>query len=161
MTSGRRNAGRRGSRSGSAGRTAGAQVGARQFPRTARVNEVLREVLAEELEELAAADGRLELLTITGVKCDPDLRHATVLLASMPGPAKEALSEVRGRLQAAVARQVRLKRTPQLSFDVDPAITHGARVEEIIRAIHAAEAGSGSVPAETGDGGALDPDDGQ
>jgi ribosome-binding factor A len=120
--------------------------GARHFPRTARVNEVLREVVAEELEELAASDPRLDLLTVTAVQCDPDLRHAKVLMASLSGPARDALSADRARLQAAVARQVRLKRTPQLSFEVDPAITHGARVEEILRSIHGPEPG----PAGTG-----------
>ena len=40
----------------------------RRYPRSARVNEVLREVLAEALERLADADERLALLTITGVE---------------------------------------------------------------------------------------------
>ena len=84
----------------------------RHYPRIARVNEVLREVLAEELELVAGSDSRLELVTVTAVNCEPDLRHATVLLASLPEPARAALGEARVRLQAAVARQVRLKRTP-------------------------------------------------
>jgi ribosome-binding factor A len=29
-----------------------------------------------------------------------------------------------------------MKRTPQLSFSVDPAITQGERVEEILRELH-------------------------
>lgn len=126
-------------------------VGSRQFPRTARVNEVLREVLAEELEEVAGSDPRLGLITVTGVECDPDLRHATVLLASMSGPAQAALEEARTRLQSAIGRQVRLKRTPHLTFEVDPAITHGQRVEEILRGLHAAgQPGppAGTAPAE-------------
>jgi ribosome-binding factor A len=101
----------------------------------ARVNEVLREVLAEEIELVASSDPGLELMTVTGVTCDPDLRHATVLLASLPVEAHDALDKARVRLQAAVARQVRLKRTPQLSFEADPAVEQGERVEEIIRAL--------------------------
>jgi len=89
----------------------------------ARVNEVLREVLAEEIEVLGSTDARLELVTVTAVSCEPDLRHATVLLASLPDTVREALGEVRPRLQAAIAHQVRMKRTPQLSFQVDPAWT--------------------------------------
>lgn len=113
--------------------------GARRFPRTARVNQVLREVLAEELELLAASEPRLELLTITAVLCEGDLRHATVLLASLSEDAKAALAEMRPKLQASISRQVRLKRTPQLTFEVDPAIAHGELVEEIIRSIHASD----------------------
>ena len=65
------------------------------LPRMARVNEVLREVLAEEIELVASSDPRLELVTVTGVACDPDLRHATVLLASLPVEAHDALDEAR------------------------------------------------------------------
>lgn len=114
---------------------------AHHYPRMARVNEVLREVLAEEIELVASSDPRLELVTVTGVACDPDLRHATVLLASLPVEAHDALDKARVRLQAAVARQVRLKRTPQLSFEADPAVVQGDRVEEIIRALHEAPPG--------------------
>ena len=107
--------------------------GRRRYPRTARLNELLREVLASELERLADTDDRLLLATITHVEVAPDLRHATVLLSS-PDPATvEALGEHRIRLQAAVGRQVRLKRTPQLCFVADAAIEMGRRVEAILR----------------------------
>lgn len=107
----------------------------RRFPRRFRVNELLREVLADELERLEDNDERLGLLTITAVEIEPDLRHATVFLSSLTPVAEEALAEHRARLQAAIGKQVRLKRTPQLSFEVDPGVTQGARVEEILRGL--------------------------
>jgi ribosome-binding factor A len=116
----------------------------------ARVNEVLREVLAEEIEVLASTDARLELVTVTAVSCEPDLRHATVLLASLPDTVREALGEVRPRLQTAIAHQVRMKRTPQLSFQVDPAVGHGELVEEILRELRSSgelREGSSAEPA--------------
>ncbi len=124
-----------------------------RYSRMDRVNEVLREVLADEIELVAASDVRLELLTVTAVSCEPDLRHATVLLASLPEPARAALGEARPRLQAAVAHQVKLKRTPQLSFEPDPAVAHGARVEEILRAIRSQDEarGAGGIGGEAGD----------
>jgi ribosome-binding factor A len=78
-------------------------------------------------------DERLGLLTITAVSCEPDLRHATVWLASLSDEEAEALGELRVRLQAEISRQVRLKRTPQLTFQTDPAIVQGTRVEAILR----------------------------
>jgi ribosome-binding factor A len=105
----------------------------RRFPRAARINEVLRQVLAEEIERLVDTDERLTLLTITAVETDRDLRRA-VLLFSRLGPTEiEALDEARVRLQATVARQVRLKWTPLLSWEQDPAIVDGQRVEDILR----------------------------
>lgn len=125
----------------------------RHYPRIARVNEVLREVLAEELELVAGSDSRLELVTVTAVNCEPDLRHATVLLASLPEPARAALGEARVRLQAAVARQVRLKRTPLLTFEADPAVAHGARVEAILRAIHSEDEARTALGGDEGGSG--------
>jgi ribosome-binding factor A len=120
----------------------------------ARVNQLLREVLAEEIELVAAADSRLELVTVTAVACEPDLRHAKVLLASLSDPALAALGEARPRLQKAVAQQAKLKRTPQLSFAEDPAIVAGAKVEEILRAIQVEDEARGPAP----DGGQEPPE---
>ena len=113
----------------------GRQPTNRHYPRTARVNEVLREVLAEALERLEGDDARLGMLTITAVRAEPDLRHATVLFSSLPDGAEEALVEHRVALQAAIAQQVRLKRTPQLAFVADPAVASGQRVEDILRGL--------------------------
>jgi ribosome-binding factor A len=113
-----------------------------RFPRTARVNEVLREVVAGEIERLSDYDERLLLVTVTAVESEPDLRHATVFLSSLGEPAREGLEQQRVRLQAAIGRQVRLKRTPQLTFSADPAVADGERVEEILRRLDGPGAGA-------------------
>jgi len=95
----------------------------------------LVQVLGDALERLRDDDDRLALLTVTGVDTDPDLRHATVFMASLPDGALPALEARRTQLQAAIAREVRLKRTPTLSFVADPAIAAGERVEEALRRI--------------------------
>ena len=105
----------------------------RRYPRTARVDELLREVVADELERID--DDRLGLVTVTGVTTDPDLRHARVWLSSLGDDAVSALAEHRPRLQAAIGRQVRLKRTPTLEFKADPAVAAGGVVEDILRAM--------------------------
>ena len=107
---------------------------ARRYPRMARVNELVREVLAEEIE-LLQGDGRIGLLTVTHVEVEPGLRRARVLLSSLTEEAEGALAENRARLQAALGRQVRLRRTPQLTFEADPAIETGSRIEDILRGL--------------------------
>lgn len=108
----------------------------------ARVNELLREVVAEELERISVADERLSMLTVTAVHVDPDLRRGKVLLSSMPAGAEQALEQHRTRIQAAINRQARLKRTPQLSFSTDPAVEIGMRVEDILRDLRTGEGGA-------------------
>lgn len=116
----------------------------RRYSRLDRVNEALREVLGDALE--LVDDERLDLVTVTGVRCDPDLRHATVWFDTLGSREEvaEALTEQRVRLQAAVARQLRLKHTPELTFGPDPAIAVGTRVEEILRGLQ--NAGLQSAP---------------
>lgn len=123
----------------------------RRYPRTARVNELVREVLADELERLS--DPRLGFVTLTGVDVTGDLRQATVwysvldLAAGASGaePASvhedtaDALRSATAHLKAVLGRQVRLKYTPDLAFREDPAMAHGARVEQILRELHAAD----------------------
>jgi ribosome-binding factor A len=97
------------------------------------VNQVLREVIAEAVERLADHDERLGLVTVTAVDTTPDLQRAVVYVSSLPEDAAVALVEQRVHLQRVIARQVRMKRTPQLEFEPDPAVAHGWRVEEILR----------------------------
>lgn len=118
-------------RTGRGGRSAAQQT---RYPRVFRLNQVLREVLADEIERLS--DGGGELLTVTGVTVEPDLRHATVWLSSLSPGARDLLEHHRVELQGAVARQTTMKRTPRLTFEVDPAVVHGAAVEDALRRIH-------------------------
>jgi ribosome-binding factor A len=115
----------------------------RDYPRTARVNELLREILGDALEQMD--DERVDLVTITAVEVDPDLRHATVFFDTLEGgdaddTAIDVLGELRVRLQRAIAREARLKRTPELTFRPDPAVRGGERIDQIIRDIHRGEA---------------------
>ena len=65
--------------------------------------------------------------------CYTSLRPPTRTTTS--GELAEALAEHRARLQAAIGRQARLKRTPELVFRPDTVIRQAQRVEEIIREI--------------------------
>jgi ribosome-binding factor A len=121
---------------------------AKRYPRSARVNEILREVLADELERMEDKDERLGLLTVTAVQCDPDLRHAVVLFSSLGEQEERALADIRVRLQAAVSTQIRLKRTPQLRFAADPAVAEGLKIEEILRRLPRATAPETEPPGD-------------
>jgi ribosome-binding factor A len=106
-----------------------------RYSRIARVNELCREIMADELELIE--DERLELVTIINVDVDPDLRRARVDFSSLgegEDEAAEALEEHRHRLQSAIAKQARLRNTPELRFSVDTVIQYAARIEELLAA---------------------------
>jgi len=111
---------------------------ARDYPRTARLNTLVREIIADQLERID--DERLELVTVTAVDCESDLRRAVVQFDSLRGAEDDeavlgAFGELRPRLQKAVARQARLKRTPELRFEPDVVIRSAERVDEVLRGI--------------------------
>lgn len=109
---------------------------ARTYPRSARVNEVVRESIADELERMN--DPRLALVTITGCDVAPDLRTAKVYFGALdqsPAEVAEALQHAAPHLRAVLGREVRMKYLPRLEFLPDPAIESGRRVEDILRSI--------------------------
>jgi ribosome-binding factor A len=103
--------------------------------RMRRVNESVRHVLAEALPDLK--DPRIGLVTVTGVDTAPDLSHATVYVSVLGSGRKQrasllGLEAAHGLLQSRLARELRLKRTPQLTFEYDPTIERGVRMTRLI-----------------------------
>lgn len=103
--------------------------------RMRRVNESVRQVLAESLPELK--DPRIGLVTVTGVDTAADLRYAVVYVSVLGSARKrtatlEGLAAARGLLQGRLARELRMKRTPQLSFEYDPTVERGVRMTQLI-----------------------------
>jgi ribosome-binding factor A len=112
------------------------QSSARDFPRTARVNELVREIVADALTDVAG--DRADFVTITGARVSDDLRHAVVYYDTRDGESQDdeaahVLGEVRVKLQAAINREARIRRTPQLVFEADPAVRGGERIDRIVR----------------------------
>ena len=103
--------------------------------RMRRVNESVRHVLSEAVGELK--DPRIGFVTVTGVETAADLRHARVFV-SVLGSQRErdrtlaGLAAAHGVLQARIARELRMKRTPQLAFEYDPSVERGVRMSRLI-----------------------------
>jgi ribosome-binding factor A len=101
-----------------------------------RINEVLREVIgAAIVTELS--DPRIGFVTVTSVETSPDLRAAKVHVSVLGDEDARAatlagLSSSHGILQAKVAAETRMKRTPTLSFHYDPTVERGMRINELL-----------------------------
>src|SRR3989440_12517057 len=103
--------------------------------RMRRVNEAVRQVLSEAVGELK--DPRIGFATVTGVETSPDLRHARVFVSVLGSARKRdaslaGLTAAHGVLQARIARELTLKRTPQLAFEYDPSVERGVRMTQLI-----------------------------
>jgi ribosome-binding factor A len=103
--------------------------------RMRRVNAAVREVLSEAVGELK--DPRIGFVTVTGVETSPDLRHAVVFVSVLGSERKrtqsiDGLQAAHGILQGRIARELRMKRTPQLTFEYDPSVERGVRMTQLI-----------------------------
>ncbi len=103
--------------------------------RMRRVDAAVREVLSEAVGELK--DPRIGFVTITGVKTTADLQQAVVFVSVLGSERKrektiEGLQAAHGLLQGRIARELRLKRTPQLTFEYDPTVERGVRMTQLI-----------------------------
>ena len=99
------------------------------------MNEAIKQVLSDAVPTLK--DPRIGFVTVTGVEATKDFQQATVYV-SVLGSERDrertlaGLTAARGVLQASVARELRLRRTPVLAFAYDPAVERGVRLTQII-----------------------------
>ena len=103
--------------------------------RLRRINEALREVIAECVQR-ELADPRLSFLTITHVRATQDLKEAKVFWTTLDRTktdgAAAALESARGVLQGRVGRELRARQTPLLTFVFD---AHQDRAADLTRLI--------------------------
>lgn len=104
--------------------------------RMRRVDEAIRQVIGEALAgELK--DPRVGFVTVTDVKTSADLKHARVYVSVFGGDQtrEDTLSGLRhahGFLQGRIARELRLKRTPELQFAYDDTGERALRLDALI-----------------------------
>jgi len=107
-----------------------------------RVDEAIRQVIGDAVAG-EVKDPRVGFITVTDVKTSADLRHARVYV-SVLGDAEqreaslEGLRSAHGFLQARVAGELRLKRTPALEFAYDDTTDRAMRVDALIDEIGSA-----------------------
>jgi len=104
-------------------------------PRMRKVNELLKEVIADAVSDLK--DPGIGFLTITGVNASPDLRNAFVFYSVLGSDEEmeatgEALRRAAPHIQGIVGRQVHMKYTPKLTFRVDPSIGEGLKIDRLL-----------------------------
>ncbi len=120
--------------------------------RTERIAGEVRAVVGEMIARQEIKDSRVRgagLITITHVRMSGDLRHARALF-TVHGAGEAELERVRsgldhasGYFRHAIGARLRMKVTPQLTFEIDRVFEQATRVESLLREIaaepHAAE----------------------
>jgi ribosome-binding factor A len=112
--------------------------------RMRRVDEAIRQVLGDAVAG-DLKDPRVGFVTVTDVRTSADLRHARVYVSVLGDAGRpseidrreatlDGLNSAHGFLQARIAGELRLKRTPALEFSYDDTTDKALRVDELIEA---------------------------
>jgi ribosome-binding factor A len=104
--------------------------------RMRRVNEVIRQVLGDVITT-ELKDPRVGFVTVTDVDTSPDLRTARVYVSVLGGDSErekalEGLDSSHGFLQGKIAAELRMKRTPTLTFHYDESVDRGVRISRLL-----------------------------
>ncbi|WP_099220956.1 30S ribosome-binding factor RbfA [Listeria costaricensis] len=108
--------------------------------RANRVAEQMKKELGDIINR-KLKDPRLGFITITGVEVTGDLQQATIYI-SILGSEKEradsllALEKAHGFIRSEIGSRIRLRKVPELLFEVDSSIEYGNRIDELLRDLH-------------------------
>lgn len=122
-----------------------------RFKRTDRINEQLKQEIAL-LVRNEVRDPRVSEATVTAVETSPELDHAKVYFTALGDDAEK--DEILSGLQSAspfirtqLGRRLRMRRIPELHFQVDRVLEEASRIDALLR-----EAFPDTSTAEEGDG---------
>ncbi|MDO8210697.1 30S ribosome-binding factor RbfA [Conexibacter sp. CPCC 206217] len=124
--------------------------------RIRRVDEAVRTVLSEAITQ-ELKDPRVGFVTVTAVRTSSDLRHARVYVSILGdeearAAGLEGLRSSQGFLQRKVAREVRMKYTPEITFAYDDSVDRGLRINELLKEMPPGARDSIELDPEVGDG---------
>lgn len=109
---------------------------AKQSNRTRRLGQLLKEEISRLLSR-EVKDARIGSVTITDVTVTPDLMQATVHV-QIPGDddrkreALEGLASAAGFMRSHLGRELRIRRAPELHFEIDRTQERAARIHELL-----------------------------
>ncbi|ADC51983.1 MULTISPECIES: 30S ribosome-binding factor RbfA [Alkalihalophilus] len=104
--------------------------------RAHRVGEQMKKELSDIImRELK--DPRISFVTITGVDVTGDLQQAKVFITVLGDDAQKestlkGLSKAKGFIRSEIGKRIRLRKTPEITFEFDESIEYGNRIETLI-----------------------------
>ena len=105
--------------------------------RPERLAEVIRQTVAAFLTG-NVRDPRIGFVTVTGVQVSADLGHARVRVSVMGTDEErarslEGLASAARFLRAQLSRELPLRTSPELHFELDRGLEHALRIDEVLK----------------------------
>jgi len=107
--------------------------------RATRVGEQMKKEMGEILNR-KIKDPRIGFVTVTDVQVSGDLQQAKVYI-SVLGDAEQrentlkGLAKAKGFIRSEIGQRIRLRKTPEITFEFDESIDYGNRIESLLHEI--------------------------
>ncbi|HHY15233.1 MAG TPA: 30S ribosome-binding factor RbfA [Firmicutes bacterium] len=104
--------------------------------------EIKREVSSIVATEVK--DPRLGMLSITDVDVSRDLSFAKIYFSMLGSEQErertlEGLNRAKGFIRTELAKRIRVRHTPEISFHFDPSLEHGAKMNALLKSLQSGE----------------------
>ena len=111
--------------------------------RVPRLNEQLKREITDILRS-EVKDPRIGFVTVTDVRVSADLSVARVYVSVMGGPQEKAetLEGLRAAapfIRGEIGRRMRIRRAPELRFELDVTLERAMRIEQLLREVRERE----------------------
>lgn len=108
--------------------------------RSNRVAEQMKKELGDIISR-KIKDPRVGFVTITDVHVTGDLQQATVYISVLGGEEQKektllGLAKATGFIRTEIGQRIRLRKTPEISFEFDESIEYGNRIETLLKEVH-------------------------
>ena len=112
---------------------------AKNEARLNRINEELRKELSSILAYELKNPNITGMLSVTKVKITPDFKYAKVYVSLLNSKdvdkTMEGLKESACFIRSRIAKEVNLRITPELVFEIDDSLEYGARIDNILKGL--------------------------
>lgn len=108
--------------------------------RRERINDEVTRVVAEALRSVKDPRVSGSMITITQSRVTGDLKYARIYFSVLGKTTNEEIKEIKkglysaqGFIRHAIAEEINLRITPELTFEYDDSIAHGAHIESLLK----------------------------
>lgn len=103
-----------------------------------KINSAVETEMAEILREIKDPRVADAFVTVTAARVTPDLKYCKLYYSTLSGDKKEVgagLRSASGFIRSRLAERLNLRITPELTFEADGSIEHGAHIADVLRQI--------------------------
>lgn len=104
-----------------------------------QMKKELGEIIARKLK-----DPRIGFVTVTDVEVTGDLQQATVFITVLGDDKKrretlKGLVQAKGFIRTEIGQRIRLRKTPELMFELDKSFDYGNKIDNLLKQIKTEE----------------------